>query len=415
MQVVISGSHRNPRITMQILQLCKKFPYPLKDGESIAVSYLAQGLHRLGHEITLLAMNTTKHPVQVNRIKHNLSYYKAIHHTKLDNEVKPLHAFLNLFSSDSYNISRFDNEAFRQKLISVLNRQKFDVVQLESLYLAPYIDVIRECSDAQVVLRAHNVEHEIWERMSVNEPTALRRWYFDYSARKLKKYEIDQLSQIDQLLPISPIDEQKFRKLGYCGNSVAVPIGLDLGEFDYREVKGGSPLSVSFIGSLDWMPNIEALNWFIEAIWPHLNLIFPGLKLHVAGRNCPDWIRQLQSNNIIIEGEVEDSRKFLQQHPLTVVPLLSGSGMRAKIIEAMALGRVVITTTLGLEGINARDKHDVLIADSAEEFIRKFRFCYHHQKHLSRISQNARKLIEQDFDHLAVARSVEESYQLYNK
>jgi glycosyltransferase involved in cell wall biosynthesis len=196
---------------------------------------------------------------------------------------------------------------------------------------------------------------------------------------------------------------------------MAVPIGLDLGEFNYLEVNGGCPLSVSFIGSLDWMPNIEALNWFVEAIWPHLNIIFPALKLHVAGRNCPDWIRQLQSHNIIIEGEVEDSRTFLQRHPLTVVPLLSGSGMRAKIIEAMALGRVVITTTLGLEGINARDKHDVLIADTADEFIRKFRFCYHHQKHLSIISQNARRLIEQDFDHLAVARNVQESYQLYSK
>lgn len=395
---------------MQILQLCKKFPYPLKDGESIAVTYLAQGLAKLGHDITLLAMNTTKHPVAVNKIKHQLSHYKAVHYTNLDNEVKPLHAFLNLFSSDSYNISRFDNQSFRQKLISLLRKQSFDIVQLESLYLAPYIGIIRSYSNAKIVLRAHNVEHEIWERMSANEPIALRRWYFEYSAKKLKKYEIDQLSAIDHLLAISPIDEQKFRLMGYRGDSHSIPIGLDLKEFEFREVESEPPLSVSFIGSLDWMPNIEGLNWFLEAIWPHLSTIFPNLTLHVAGRNCPDWIKQMEGNNVVIEGEVKDSRSFLLKHPLTVVPLLSGSGMRAKILESMALGRVVITTTLGLEGICAKDKQDVLIADTTEEFIRKFRFCYHHQRHLPIISQNARKLVEQNFDHLEIARNVLESY-----
>ncbi|MCB0666444.1 MAG: glycosyltransferase [Saprospiraceae bacterium] len=395
---------------MQILQLCKKFPFPLKDGESIAVTYLAQGLYKLGHQLTLLAMNTTKHPVAVNRVKHKLAHYKAVHFTRLDNEVKPLHAFLNLFSSDSYNISRFDNEAFRLKLIELLKKQRYDVVQLESLYLTPYIDIIRAHSDARIVLRAHNVEHEIWERMSANEPLALRRWYFEYSARKLKKYEIDQLALIDELLPISPVDEQKFRKMGYRGSSLSVPIGLDLEQFEYREVKAEVPLSVSFIGSLDWMPNIEGLNWFLDAIWPHLSTIFPNLKLHVAGRNCPDWIKQMEGNNVIIEGEVKDSRQFLLQHPLTVVPLLSGSGMRAKILESMALGRVVISTPLGLEGIPAKDKHAVLLADTAQEFIRKFRFCYHHQRHLPTISENARKMIESNFDHLEIAKSVEAVY-----
>ena len=95
---------------MQILQLCKKFPFPLKDGESIAVTYLAQALDELGHEVSLLAMNTTKHPVKVSAVRPQLPHYKAVYHSALDNEVKPLHAFLNLFSSDSYNISRFDND-----------------------------------------------------------------------------------------------------------------------------------------------------------------------------------------------------------------------------------------------------------------------------------------------------------------
>ena len=409
--VILGNLHLDPERSMQILQLCKKFPYPLKDGEAIAVTYLAQALHQLGDEVTLLAMNTTKHPVAVNRIRSKLQHYKSVHFTMLDNEVKPLHAFLNLFSSDSYNISRFDNEGFRKKLTSILKKNHFDIVQLESLYLAPYIDIIRNHSRAKIVLRAHNVEHEIWERMSENESVALKRWYLDYSARKLRKYEIEQLGRIDQLLPISDVDKKKFRTLGFRGNSLAIPIGVDLSAFDYSSVKVNGPLSVSFIGSLDWMPNMEGLNWFLDQVWPHLNVIFPKMKLHIAGRNCPDWLRHLEMKNVVVEGEVEDSGSFLKDHALTVVPLLSGSGMRAKIIEAMALGRVVITTKMGLEGIRAKDKEDVLIANTADQFLRKFRFCHHHRRHLPSLSANARQLIESSFDHLQIGTKVQDSYQ----
>jgi glycosyltransferase involved in cell wall biosynthesis len=382
----------------------------LKDGEAIAVTYLARAMHQLGHEVTLLAMNTTKHPVAVNKVRAEMPHYKAVYHTRLDNEVKPLHAFLNLFSSDSYNISRFDNQAFGHKLSSILKKQDFDVVQLESLYLAPYIDIIRSNSKASIVLRAHNVEHEIWQRMSENESVSLRRWYFEYSARKLRKYEVDQLGRIDQLLPISLIDESKFREMGYKGKSLAIPIGLDLEVFKNLLVKENTPLSVSFIGSLDWMPNVEGLNWFLDQVWPHLHTIYPKLKLHIAGRNCPDWLKQMNLKNVIVEGEVEDSKEFLQAHALSVVPLLSGSGMRAKIIEAMALGRVVVTTSLGLEGIAAKDKEDILVADNVEEFLRKFRFCHHHRRHLPTLSANARKLIETQFDHLEIGKLVQETY-----
>ncbi len=378
---------------MKILQLCKKFPYPLRDGESLAVTYLAKALDSLENEITLLAMNTTKHPVKVGKVRSLLNHYKEVYHTRLDNEVRPLHAFLNLFSSDSYNISRFDNFQFRSKLKAILKKNKYDLIQLESLYLTPYIDDIRQYSDATIALRAHNVEHEIWERMAENEVVAIRRWYLDYSARKLKKYEVERLGLVDLLLPISKIDEEKFRRLGYQGPSLTLPIGLDLEKFQYQKVGHSEPLSVSFIGSLDWMPNIEGLNWFLEQVWPQISLIFPGLKLHVAGRNSPEWLKSVELKNVEIVGEVDDSSEFLRQHAITVVPLLSGSGMRAKIVEAMSLGRIVISTSLGLEGITARDRQEVLVANTVEDFIRQFRFCYQSREALPELSRRAQKLL----------------------
>ena len=399
-----------PHPPMKLLQLCKKFPYPLRDGESMAVTYLAKALQSIGCEITLLAMNTSKHRVKVSDLESNLAHYRQVHHIEIDNEVKPLHAFLNLFSSDSYNISRFDNENFRARLKQLLQSQKYDLVQLESLYLAPYIDIIRRYSDAKIVLRAHNVEHEIWERMAANEVTALRRWYFEYSARKLKKYEIEQLQEIDYLLPISQVDQRKFQQLGYRGPSLTTPIGLDLARFEYEELTSDRPKSISFIGSLDWMPNIEGLNWFLEQVWPLIQTVFSDLELHIAGRNCPDWIQNLDIPNLVVHGEVDDSARFLKDHAISVVPLLSGSGMRAKIIEAMALGRVVLTTTVGLEGIPAKDKKQVLIADSVDQFVRQFQFIMRHTKHLPSMSRAARQLTEGHYDHLKIASTLVQSY-----
>ena len=142
---------------MKILQLSKKFPYPLKDGEAIAVTYLARAFADLGSEVTLLSMNTSKHWFDMGELPHDFDHYTAIHTAYVDNRIRPLPALRNLFSQKSYHIERFEEEAFAQQLQLLLQQEHFDVVQLESVYLAPYISIIRQYSSASVVLRAHNV------------------------------------------------------------------------------------------------------------------------------------------------------------------------------------------------------------------------------------------------------------------
>ena len=116
------------------------------------------------------------------------------------------------------------------------------------------------------------------------------------------------------------------------------------------------------------MPNQEGLQWFIENVWPKAIKRFPKLSLHVAGRNCPQWMLDMNVKNVKFHGEVPCAATFINQHPIMVVPLLSGSGMRAKILEGMVLGKVVLTTKIGVEGIDATDKKEVLIADKVDEF-----------------------------------------------
>jgi len=162
---------------MRILQLCKKFPFPLKDGESIAVTALSRSMKALGHEVHLLAMNTSKHYFPKEKLPKAFNHYASIHDVKVDNRVKPLQALWHLRGTASYHIARFCSSDFEKKLVKLLRQTEFDVIQLETPYLSPYIPAIRKYSDAVVSMRAHNVEFEIWERISQNTALWPKRWY----------------------------------------------------------------------------------------------------------------------------------------------------------------------------------------------------------------------------------------------
>ncbi len=396
---------------MKILQLCKKFPYPLKDGESIAVTTLSRALHELGCEVSLLAMNTRKHYFTDNGRPEALGHYRDIYKVPVDNRVKPADAFLNLFSRESYHITRFISQAFRAQLIEVLKNNTFDLIQLETPYLSPYISTIRQYSDALVSMRAHNVEHEIWRRITANTTFLPKRWYLEHLVRKLYRYEVEQLKQYDILVAITQRDLDCFRKLGYRNAAVVAPIGIYSESYqpDYDSYR--RRFSLSFIGSLDWMPNLEGLQWFLQKIWEPLRKKYPGLEFHIAGRNTPGgWEHKLAPKNIIIHGEVPDAAEFINGHNLMVVPLLSGSGMRAKILEAMALGRVVLSTTVGLEGIAARPGKEVLLADTPDQFLRQVEFCLQQGRQLEYMGRQARKLVVEQYDSRAIARRLLEAY-----
>ena len=398
---------------MKILQLCKKFPFPLKDGESIAITNLSKALNELGCDVSLLCMNTKKHYFDVSELPSDFNHYSSIHEVKLDNELKLKDAFLNLFSKDSYHISRFVSKDFESALKRILRKNKFDIIQLETLYLAPYVPVIRKYSDAIISMRAHNVEHEIWERIAGNTDFLPKKWYLNHLTEKLRKYEVHHLNDYDLLVPITNRDLSKFRKLGYKNGVSVTPIGIDQEDYTPDFSSFNKELSISFIGSLDWMPNQEGLQWFLENVWQKAIKRFPNLSLHVAGRNTPKWMLNMNVKNVKFHGEVPCASTFINQHPIMIVPLLSGSGMRAKILEGMALGRVVLTTKIGLEGIGATSKNEVLVADKIDEFIEEIEYCYDNKENLYRIGHNALEFVSKNYDNLQVATKLASSYKFY--
>ncbi|GLR17412.1 glycosyltransferase family 4 protein [Portibacter lacus] len=397
---------------MKILQLCKKFPYPLKDGETIAVTYLSKALYELGCEITLLCMNTSKHHTDVANIPDNYNHYKDIHFVDIDNSITPFGAFTNLFRKESYHVSRFISDEFKTAIIDILSKEEFDVIQLETLYLAPYVDLIREHTNAIITMRAHNVEHEIWERITKNTTFFPKKIYLNYLTKKLKKFELDNLNAYDYLIAVTKKDLKTFKELGYKNGAIASPIGIETKSYKIKPTAAReNEFSLCFIGSLDWRPNTEGLDWFLQEVWPSMHVKFPNLKLHIAGRNTPYSIMSLNLPNVIIHGEVESAIGFLGEHTALVVPLFSGSGMRVKILEGMALGNVVITTRLGLEGIDAKHGEEVLIADTTDAFINCVEQCINDEKLVERISENAIEFVANTYDNIDNAKELLDTYK----
>lgn len=395
---------------MKILQLCKKFPYPLKDGESVAIYNLAKGLKEGGAEMHLFCINTEKHYFDPADLPSQMNPYHSITAIRLDTAVTWYGALLNLFSGKSYHIQRFFSKKVETALCNLLQKTTFDVVQLEGIHLALYEGAIRRYSGALISLRAHNLEYQIWERVTNQCSPGLKKLYLNLLTSRLKHYEVEVLKRQSFLVPISDRDMANFRKLGFKGKSCLCPIGVDPEQYNYSE-KDYDTFEVSFLGAMDWLPNREGIRWFMAEVWPAFRRMFPDAQLHVAGRNMPESWRSSPEDGIFMHGEVPDARAFLAAYPLMVVPLFSGSGMRAKIIEAMALARCVLTTPLGLEGIPAINNISVCLAGSISEFVSELSVLAGDLKRVRQIGEGGRKLILEHFQSSAIAEKLILAYQ----
>ncbi len=393
---------------MRILQLCQRPPNPPIDGGAIAMNNVTLGLLELGHQVKVLTITTPKHPVQYNKINSAYLEKTELEAVFVDTSIHLMDAFMNLFESESYNVKRFVSEDFEKKLIEILEGNLYDVVLLETLYVTPYIDLIRRLSKAKIVLRSHNVEHIIWERVANNSGNYLKKGYLNFLAKKLKEYEVGVLQKIDGLLAMTNEDLEVFKSLGCNAKSISVPTGMILDSELFTPTQKEEDFSVFHIASMNWLPNVEAVEWFLKNVWHLVLQKVPQANLYLAGRDMPEWLLNYKQERVFIVGEVENARDFYKSKKVMVVPVLSGGGMRIKIIEGMAMGKNIVSTTIGAEGILCVNGEHILIADKAEEFAQMISFFLKNEKVSKELSLNAQQLIKEEYDNSGICKRIEE-------
>lgn len=396
---------------MRILQLMNKVPWPPKDGGAIACLNMTKGFSMLGHDVTVLSMNTSKHHIRIKDMPANLRSKADFRFVEVPASINWLEATFNLiFSRLPYNAQRFISDDFSQKLAKLLHEKTFDVIQLEGLYLCPYISVIRKYSKALIAYRAHNIEYEIWERTAILSD-GLRSKYLRNLSRRIKRFEESYLNAYDLLVPITDRDGQILDKLGNIKPKHTSQTGIDFASLVPTAKKLEFP-SLFHIGALDWAPNQEGLIWFFDQCWAKIREKCPEVKFYLAGRNAPDWFeRKIKRAGVEYLGEINDAYDFINSKAIMVVPLFSGSGMRIKIIEGMSLGKPIVTTDIGTEGIPTTNGENILIANDADQFVEEVVKLVNDRELANQIGKNAIGFIQEKFDNLSQAEALIEFYK----
>jgi glycosyltransferase involved in cell wall biosynthesis len=371
---------------------------------------ITEGLLRAGHSVRILTIFTHKHDLELDQLSDSYLNATQIEGVFVDTEINIVDAFSSLITQDSYNISRFFSPDFDRRLIQIMQREAFDIIHLESLFMTPYIGTLRRMSKAPIVLRSHNLEYIIWERLAEGTSNFAKRVYLKYLAKKLKEYEISAVRQVNGIAAISASDSARYREITHEKPTIELPFGIDTAKYPDASFVGSAP-TLFHLGAMDWQPNIEALDWFIARIWPIVRGAHPSVQFHVAGKGLNTNSTAFDDARIVVHGEVNSAIDFMKQHSIMVVPLRSAGGIRVKIIEGMACGKAIVSTRVGAEGLNLENNLEIVIADDAESFAQAILALLEAPERITAIGQAARQHALQHFANDTITERLVQFYQ----
>jgi glycosyltransferase involved in cell wall biosynthesis len=372
---------------------------------------LSKGLLGAGHSVKVLCISTPKQPLELQVVPAELMEQTRMEGVFVDTSLNIVDAFTDLITADNYNISRFFSPDMDIRLIRLLTEETFDIVQLESLFMTPYIPTLRRYSKARIVLRSHNLEHVIQQRIAIGERNFLKRPYRQFLAKQLERYEMEVLDRVDGVAAISPADAEHFLGHGSSTPIVPIPFGVDLKDYPVPEEKAVATPVFFHLGSMDWQPNEEGIRWLLNSVWPRVMKKRPQALLDLAGNKMPKDLIDLDIPGVMIQGRVRDAVAYMQKRQVMLVPLFSAGGMRVKIIEGMAMGRTIISTPIGAEGINYTDGKDVLLARTATEFVERILGLIDRPESVGAIGLAAHALVRDQYAEESIARDLIAFYQ----
>ena len=389
----------------KILILTNRVPYPLKDGGNMAMDAMIQGYHEAGWKVYLLSMNTSRHHIAHVVLERLFTHLSGFSWVDVDNKLKPFDILKNyFFGKEPEHAKRFYSEEFKARLKEVLQSFKPDVVQVESVYLSTYMPVIKMNSDAVTVLRLHNVEYQIWKGLEKKTKNHIKRIYFDNLTKRVRDFERAAWKQYDLLLAITEKDASLVARLADTHNIVVAPFSISI-----PEIKPGNTRErwVGYhIGAMDWIANQSGMKWFLKHAWPYIHKAIPKFEFYFAGRNMPEEFKKINLKGVYCLDEVPSAEDFIADKKILIVPLLTGGGIRVKILEAMAAGKIVITTSTGIKGIEAAPGVHYLRVHKPEDFVRAIKWCFDNRDAAEKMAEDARNLVIEKYEKKKVMATV---------
>jgi polysaccharide biosynthesis protein PslH len=303
-----------------------------------------------------------------------------------------------------YSVSKFTHASVRKVVASQLSSGQFDVAICD--FLAPSLNFPRKLP-MPCLLFQHNVESSLWQRMAATELHPLRKLSYTLESARMSRYERRTLARFHHLIAVSENDRQRMLEMDPACEITVVPTGVDTQQFQVAPPSSATPPRIVFTGSMDWEPNIDAVEYFCGQIWPRVLAEFPDAIFQIVGRTPFPRVQRLASKSVVVTGSVPSVTDYLRDATVVVVPLRIGGGTRLKIYEAMAMGKALVSTSIGAEGLSFQNGQDLLLADDASSFANAILLIIR-EAHVRRKFEQAAVQLAAQFDWSVVSRQFAE-------
>jgi len=392
---------------MKILLLTQVLPYPPDSGPKVktwnVLKYLAQH-----HEVTLVSFVRGDQSAEINHLK---TVCHAVHTVPIERKAVDDVRYLlkSVLTNQPFLMVRDDRANMRQLLEQLSTQTKFDIAHADQLNMAQYAERI---SGAAKILDAHNALWLLYQRLADTLGLGPQKLIYSRDWRLLKKYEGRICREFEGILAVSQEDKVALEAaMGQKSEMTVIPIAVDLDELPLIERQSEAD-HILHIGTMYWPPNIDAVNWFIEDVLPIIHESRPQTTFDVVGLRPPQELveRGQREPRINVTGYVDDTQPYYQMAGAFIVPVRAGGGMRVKILNALAQGMPLVTTTLGCEGIGVTHGKDVLIADTPQEFAQAVLRLLDDRELAAELGRRGRELIRHTYDYRAACRPIDDLY-----
>lgn len=389
---------------MKILEITTRLPYPPTNGGKLVTFNIVKYLALRGHDITLICFGD-----KVKKVPELEKYCKLIIIRK-NIKTNVMGLLFNLYLDVPYGPSKYHSRIIGKKINNIIKRNNYEIIHLDHLHTAYYGLFIKKKYDLPVILQEHNVENMIMKRYYQNQKNIFIKFYAYLQYKKLYKYESKICEIFNRCFMLTKIDEKIIKDMNSNIKTSVVPAGVDTSYFYPIKVRE-EEFSLISVASMDWLPNIEAINWFCKEVLPLIKRKIQKIKLYIIGINPPNSIKSLANNNVIVTGFVEDVREYIAKGQVFIVPLKTGSGMRIKILNALAMAKAIVSTSIGCEGIEVTDGENIFIADSKEKFAEKIIYLLNNESERKRLGENGLKLVKKKYCWEKIVENIENEYK----
>ena len=318
-------------------------------------------------------------------------------------------ALQSLVSKDPYNINWLKSRKYGEYVQDIISKYEYDLVHLDTISLIPYLNYTK---DIPTVLDHHNIESHMLQRRAGNESNKLKKWYFKQEGDRLEEVEKTICPNVDLNITCSEIDAKRLKEIAPGSRVEEVPNGVDIDYFKRTREYTSNPALI-FVGTLSWYPNIEAVRFIAEHLWPKLKSSIPGITFHIVGANPPGELLALSKSDthFKVHGFVDDVREYMQKAAIYVCPIQDGGGTKLKILDALAMEMPIVAHPIACEGIRVEPGNNVIFAKTLDEYLAAISNLLNNPDRRAQIGRNARTLIETEYSYEIIGRRMSDLYE----